>query len=80
MKIAYHVGAHDGGYAYRLDDVWSETFADHDAAFEAAIAVATRQHLEGQDVDITYQAADGGWKTEHIDGRDRPEAAVIDDV
>ena len=35
-KLTYHVGAHDGGYGYRLGDVWSETFADHDVALSAA--------------------------------------------
>jgi hypothetical protein len=80
MKINYHVGAHDGGYAYRLGDVWSETFATHKAALEAAMIAASRQHLVGQDVEITYQGLDGSWRTEHADGSDRPETAVIDDV
>ncbi len=30
--ITYHVGPHDGGWAYRLDDVWSEPFATYAAA------------------------------------------------
>lgn len=25
-RLPYHVGQHDGGYGYRLGDVWSETF------------------------------------------------------
>ncbi len=36
MAVVYHVDQHDGGFAYRVDDVWSETFPDHDTALEAA--------------------------------------------
>ncbi|PZM07974.1 hypothetical protein [Rhizobium tubonense] len=78
MKILYHVGRHDSGFAYRLNDVWSETFASHATALSAAKSAAQRQHLEGQDAEISYQAADGSWHTEHADGGDRPDTEVID--
>lgn len=77
--ITYHVGEHDGGYGYRLGDVWSETFPDHEAALVAAKSAAQRQHLEGRDAEISYQVADGSWRTEHADGGDRPDTEVIDD-
>ncbi|NTH49276.1 hypothetical protein G6K98_32090 [Agrobacterium rhizogenes] len=77
--ITYHVGEHDGGYGYRLDDVWSETFLDHDAALAAAKSAAQRQHVEGRDVEISYQLADGRWQTEHADGGDRPNTNVVVD-
>jgi hypothetical protein len=80
MQITYHVGQHDGGYAYRLGDVWSETFPTHDAALSAAKLVAGRQHLEGRDAEIQYQVADGSWQTEHASGGDRPETNVVDDA
>lgn len=70
MKITYHVAQHDGGYAYRLDNVWSEPFATHQQALKAAKAAAERQHLEGRDAEITYQAADGTWRSEHALGGD----------
>lgn len=79
MTVTYHVGKHDGGYAYRLGDVWSETFSDHDIALAAAKAAAERQHLEGRDAEIAYQLPDGAWRTEHADGGDRPETDVVDD-
>lgn len=28
MPLTYHVGIHDEGFAYRVGDVWSETFPD----------------------------------------------------
>ncbi len=76
--ITYHVGEHDGGYGYRLGDVWSETFADHNTAV-AARSAAQRQHVEGRDAEISYQLADGRWQTEHADGGDRPDTEVVDD-
>jgi len=79
VKITYHVGQHDGGYAYRLDNVWSEPFATHQQALKAAKAAAQRQHIEGRDAEITYQTADGTWRSEHALGGDRPETAVVDD-
>jgi hypothetical protein len=79
MKVTYHVAEHDGGYGYRLDDVWSETYPTHDQALAAAKAAAYRQHVDGGDAEISYQLADGRWKTEHADGGDRPDTAVVDD-
>lgn len=49
MQLTYHVHAHDGGWAYRLDDVWSETFPTHDKALGAAKQAARRQQVGGQD-------------------------------
>ncbi len=80
MAVTYHVGEHDGGFAYRLDDVWSETFPDHDAALEAAKDAARRQQIGGDPVEISYQLADGRWQTQHVDGGDRPETDVVDDA
>ena len=34
--ITYRIVEHDGGWAYKLGDVFSETFPDHDAAMRAA--------------------------------------------
>ena len=35
-KITYEVVEHDGGWAYRMDGVFSETFPSHDMARKAA--------------------------------------------
>ncbi|WP_267554060.1 hypothetical protein [Rhizobium rhizogenes] len=79
MTVTYHVGKHDCGYAYRLGDVWSETFPNHDSALAAAKSAAQRQHVEGRDAEISYQLPDGHWQTEHVGGGDRPDTEVIDD-
>lgn len=80
MAVTYHVGEHDGGYAYRLGDVWSETFPDHDSALNAANDAARRQQLGGEEVDISFQLADGTWQEQHVKGGDRPDTDVVDDT
>jgi len=74
----YHVD--DGGYAYRLDDVWSEPFADHDAALSAAKLAAERQRIGGRATEIVYQSRDGKWHSEHSRGNDCPDTDVQDDT
>ena len=78
MQIVYHIGVHDGGFAYRLDDVWSEPFRTHEGAFQAARIAARRQQIEGKDAEITFQTPDGLWHSEYVRGGDRPEAQVVD--
>jgi hypothetical protein len=79
MHVTYHVAEHDGGWAYRLGEAWSETFGTHSQALEAARNAAQRQQVGGQDAEISYQTADGTWKSEFASGGDRPEADVEDD-
>jgi hypothetical protein len=80
MAITYHIDEHDGGFGYRLGDVWSETFPDHDSAVAAAKSAAARQQIGGEDAEITFQLADGRWQTERVDGGVRPETEVVDDL
>jgi hypothetical protein len=54
MPVTYHVGEHDGGFGYRVGDVWSETLPDHESALAAAKSAAARQQLGGEDADISY--------------------------
>ncbi|TDK38985.1 DUF2188 domain-containing protein [Rhizobium deserti] len=77
-KVVYKVVQHDGGWAYRLGDVFSETFATHEDALQAARIVAAEQQVGGEPEEISWQDAKGVWHTEHSDGGDRPEADVED--
>ena len=46
-KIHYKIVEHDGGWAYKLGDVFSEAFPDRAAALAAAKRVAAEQHVPG---------------------------------
>jgi len=75
-KITYRIVPHDGGWAYRGGDTYSESFPTHAAALEAARRVA-REQLEGPEVpvDIEYEDAEGRWHRERADA-DRPEVRI----
>ncbi len=75
-RITYEIVEHDGGWAYKLGEVFSETFASRSQAYEAAKAAAAEQQLAGKTEGISYQDADGEWHEELADGRDRPETDV----
>jgi hypothetical protein len=76
VKLVYHVVQHDGGWAYKVGDVFSEAFPSHDAAAAAARSAAERQQLGDETEVIEYQDKKGEWHTETARGDDRPETAV----
>lgn len=78
-KVVYQVVRHDGGWAYRLDGAYSETFPSHGDALAAARIVAAEQQVGGDPEEISWQDAKGVWHTEYSDGGDRPEAEVVDE-
>jgi hypothetical protein len=77
-KLHYRVVAHDGGWAYKLGDVFSEPFRTHKQALAAAQRVAREQHVPGDTVYIEYEDEHGKWHTELALGIDRPDTDVID--
>ena len=79
VEVHYKVVEHDGGWTYKLGDVFAETFATHDDAMAAARVVAAEQQLGGETVPISWQDADGVWHEEVAAGDDRPIADVIED-
>jgi hypothetical protein len=74
--VVYEVVEHDGGFAYKVGDVFSETFATRLQAQDAAAAAARRQVRPGSDEEIEYQDADGKWHADRSEGVDRPETEV----
>ncbi|MDB5561636.1 MAG: hypothetical protein JWN11_1054 [Hyphomicrobiales bacterium] len=78
MAVHYHIVQHDGGWAYKLGDVFSETFRTREDATRAAHAVAAEQMRPGETHAILYEDADGKWHEELARGNDRPEADVIE--
>lgn len=75
-KVVYKIVEHDGGWAYQVDHVFSETFRSHDAARHAAERAATEQRLSGADAAISYQDGNGLWHEQLIHGDDRPITEV----
>jgi hypothetical protein len=51
-KVVCKVVEHDGGWAYRGDGMFSETFPSHDAARKAAELAAMEQGVPGDAADI----------------------------
>ncbi|MDQ0454537.1 DUF2188 domain-containing protein [Rhizobium paknamense] len=78
VKVTYEIVPHDEGWAYRLDGAYSETFASHDEALEAARIVMRELQISDEPVRIVYQDEKGRWHAEMSDGRDRPEVEILD--
>jgi hypothetical protein len=78
MKVIYEIVEHDGGWAYRVDGTYSETFANHDAAKGAAHRAALEQRRPGETAGISWEDAKGLWHEEVASGDSRPETEVED--
>ena len=75
-QVTYRIVEHDGGWAYRLGDTFSETYPSHDSARAGALRAAREQKAPDATALIEYETAAGEWITERADGNDRPETAV----
>ena len=75
-RIVYEVVEHDGGWAYRVNGVFSETFSSHDLAHSAAERAAKEQVVPGDPTGISYEDKDGRWHDEASPGGDRLETDV----
>ena len=74
--VRYEIVEHNDGWAYKVGDVFSETFASREEATSAANRAAEEQRLRGADEEIEFQDEEGKWHVEKSDGRDRPETEV----
>jgi hypothetical protein len=79
MAVTYTIVEHDGGWAYKVGDVFSETFPDKASATRAAENAAAEQRVAGATDGIVYQDSVGEWHEELADGHDRPETTVKED-
>ena len=77
-RITYKIVEHDGGWAYTVNGVFSESFPSHAAALAAARRAAAEQRTPGRNKVIQYETSDGKWHTETASGSDRPETDVED--
>jgi hypothetical protein len=76
--VTYQVVEHDGGWAYKVGDVFSESFPSKDLAFRAASKAAREQKAPGESEVIQYEDSAGSWHEETAEGNDRPETDVKD--
>jgi hypothetical protein len=77
-KVTYEIVEHDGGWAYRVDGVFSEPYPSHAAALKAAQTAAAEQRVPGHTEEIEFEDEQGKWHTETASGSDRPDTAVKD--
>ena len=76
--VIYEIVEHDGGWAYKVDGVFSETFPTRAEALAAARVAAEEQEIPGDMETIEYEDEKGKWHTETVSGRDRPHTVVKD--
>jgi hypothetical protein len=62
--VTYEIVQHDGGWAYKVNGVFSEAFSSHAEALAAARAAAEEQEIPGQTETIEYEDDKGKWHTE----------------
>jgi Uncharacterized protein conserved in bacteria (DUF2188) len=75
-KVTYEIVKHDGGWAYRVEETYSEPYPSHAAARAAAERAASEQQAPGASVTISYEDKDGHWHKEVSSGKDRPKTDV----
>jgi Uncharacterized protein conserved in bacteria (DUF2188) len=76
--VIYEIVQHDGGWAYKVNGVFSEAYATHAEALAAAQAAAEEQEIPGHSETIEYEDEKGKWHLESASGRDRPHTVVKD--
>jgi hypothetical protein len=77
-EVTYEIVEHDGGWAYKSQGVFSETFPTHAAALQAARLAAAEQKVPGREATIEFEDDKGKWHTETDRGDDRPSTSVRD--
>jgi len=76
--VIYKVVRHEDGWAYTVGGTYSESYASHREALEAARRAAAEQREAGQTEAIEYEDEKGQWHREVASGSDRPETEVED--
>jgi hypothetical protein len=50
-RVTYHIVQHDGGWAYKVDETFSERFATHELA-RAAAELAAKEQVDRPETDV----------------------------
>lgn len=75
-KVVYEIVEHDGGWAYKVGETFSEAFPSRGEALSAAERAAREQQVPDRTTDIAWEDERGRWHTEASAGDDRPETDV----
>lgn len=63
-EVHYHIIKHDGGWTYKVGDVFASTYRTEDEARAAAERAAAEQRVPTEPHDIQYEDEKGRWRTE----------------
>jgi hypothetical protein len=77
-EVTDEIVEHDGGWAYKVDGVFSETYPTHAEALKAAQRAAAEQEVPGETEVIEFEDEKGKWHTETARGSDRPQTEIKD--
>lgn len=77
-KVQYEVVEHDDGWAYKVEEAFSETFPSQTDALAAARIAAANHRIPGVDEHIEFQDPEGRWHIQIASGLDRPQTEVVD--
>lgn len=66
--VHYKIVPHDGGWTYKVGDVFAETYRTRAQAEAAAKRAAAEQRVATEPHDIEFEDEKGRWRTEHSDG------------
>lgn len=77
-EIIYEIVEHDGGWAYKVGNVYSESYPTREAAHAAAAKAAAEQRVPGPTEAIEYEDEKGHWHRETAEGSDRPSPEIVD--
>src|SRR4029078_4127011 len=76
VEVTYEIVEHDGGWAYKVDGVFSEPYPSHAAALAGGRGAAAEQTVPGHTETIEYEDEKGHWHTETARGSDRPQTQM----
>jgi Uncharacterized protein conserved in bacteria (DUF2188) len=79
-SVTYRIVQHDGGWAYRAQGTYSETFPTHERARAAANRAIAEQRVPDSNAIIEWEDENGKWHQEQVSGSDRPMTALEDDA
>ena len=78
-RVIYQIVEHDGGWAYKVGDVFSETFPTHGARARCCRAGCGRAADSRRDAARSNtKIRSGQWHEETARGDDRPDSEVKD--